>query len=307
MSTKRSRSPPSVDVLRLLADFATRGWVGVPSLLSPSELRVLQAECNALYARESAESLAAQGCVLDVMAQCPMHDSDCARVSASSYLKARAEQLKSEDVVNIGDQQIFASVLFEKLPTVAGQLMRAREEAETTTDVLFFNEHYVVKPPRSHVEFRWHRDDDEQLAMCVHRASIRPYVSAWCALDDVTKLNGALQFVSLDALDGSDEESAETLKRHACEHVAAKAGDVLFFLSNVWHCSSSNVSGGARRAFYAQYSSEKIRARPKDPSPLSFAIPCKRTDSASMSMENRVGRKRFKHDAVREVNEKSLL
>ncbi|KAG1701917.1 hypothetical protein DVH05_010407 [Phytophthora capsici] len=262
MTSKRARSSPVLIAdLPLLESFKTHGWVCIPNLLSRSELRVLQTECTALYARESVESIIAQGCVLDILAQCPMRDSDAARTDANIYLKTRAKQLKS-----INDPHgVFASLLFKKLPTIARQLM-------ATEDVFFFNEHYVVKPPRSHVEFRWHRDDDEQLAMCVHRESIRPYVSAWCALDDVTKVNGALQFVSLDTLPESEEEDVENLKTHASEPVTVNQGDVLFFLSNVWHCSSSNGSETARRAFYAQYSGEKISAGPNDSSPLSFAI-----------------------------------
>ncbi|KAG2780432.1 hypothetical protein PC129_g16824 [Phytophthora cactorum] len=293
MTTKRARSPspptppPSTHVSPQCNTFATCGWVCIPNLLSPSELRVLQSECSALYAHESAESIATQGCVLDGMAQCPMRDSDLARVDSSCYLQARTKQLKSKFV----DVEMFASLLFEKLPAIAGQLM-------ASCDMFFFNEHYVVKPPRSHVEFRWHRDDDEQLAMCVHRDEIPPYVSAWCALDDVAEVNGALQFVSLDAFSGSDEEN---LKCHASEPVAAKAGDVLFFLSNVWHYSSSNESDGPRRAFYAQYSRERITARPKDPSPLSFAIPCRGLSLVSVKDEctmNGSGRmiKKIKHN-----------
>ncbi|KAE9020457.1 hypothetical protein PR003_g12974 [Phytophthora rubi] len=276
MTTKRSRpSPPSTapaptSVLSPLDTFATRGWVCIRNLLSPSELRVLRDECDVLYARKSVEDIVAQGCVLDVMAQCPMRDSDSARVNSKCYLTARAKQLKSI----ADDHQVFTSLLFEKLPTVAGQLLADCTEAETPTEVFFFNEHYVVKPPKSHVEFRWHRDDDEQLAMCVHRETIVPYVSAWCALDDVTEANGALQFVSLDGPSELGDDKVENLQRRASEPVTAKAGDVLFFLSNVWHCSSSNESDAPRRAFYAQYSRERITARPKDAVPLSFAIPC---------------------------------
>ena len=54
--------------------------------------------------------------------------------------------------------------MFEKLPTIAGLMQAARNECDAATPVFFFNEHYVVKPPKSHVEFRWHPDDDEQLA-----------------------------------------------------------------------------------------------------------------------------------------------
>ncbi|GMF26438.1 unnamed protein product [Phytophthora fragariaefolia] len=261
MSTKRScPSPPSSPAAptvktSLLDAFELRGWVCMRNLLSPSELHVLRDECDALYARQSAEAVAAQGCVLDVMAQCP---------------------LKS----NVDDQQVFTTLLFEKLPTIVGQLMAK------CTKVVFFSEHYVVKPPKSHVEFRWHRDDDEQLAMCVHRETIAPYISAWCALDDVTEVNGALQFVSLG---GPDEDSTENMQHRASEPENAEAGDVLFFLSNVWHCSSSNESDVPRRAFYAQYSRERITAQPRDTSPLSFAIQCSpRTSALSVKNDCRI-------------------
>lgn len=54
------------------SQFATHGWVKVANLLSASELLVLQSECNVLYAQNSAEDIAAQGCVIDVMSQYPV-------------------------------------------------------------------------------------------------------------------------------------------------------------------------------------------------------------------------------------------
>uniref|UniRef100_M4B2M0 Phytanoyl-CoA dioxygenase n=1 Tax=Hyaloperonospora arabidopsidis (strain Emoy2) TaxID=559515 RepID=M4B2M0_HYAAE len=179
------------------------------------------------------------------------------------------------------DERVLASLLFEKLPTIAAQLMAARDESDTASSVFFFNEHYVVKPPRSHVEFRWHRDGDEQLAMCVHRESIGEYVSAWCALDNVTSVNGALQFVSLDVSLETNEDTDAALHRQASAPVAVEAGDVLFFLSNVWHYSSSNESDSGRRALYAQYSRERITSRRNNSSPLSFAVPCRIASSTS--------------------------
>ncbi|CAI5710366.1 unnamed protein product [Peronospora destructor] len=161
-------------------------------------------------------------------------------------------------------------------------MLAAFDKSDAATDMFFFNEHYVIKPPKSHVEFRWHRDDDEQLAMCVHRESTQTYVSVWCALDDVTMVNGALRFVSLNVLPESDKDNAESLKFHASGPVTAAAGDMVLFLSNVWHCSSSNESNGVRRAFYAQYSRETITSRPKDLSPLNFAIPCTTASAASV-------------------------
>uniref|UniRef100_A0AAV1TS00 Phytanoyl-CoA dioxygenase n=1 Tax=Peronospora matthiolae TaxID=2874970 RepID=A0AAV1TS00_9STRA len=273
--TTRSSARPSACQLN---DFATRGWVCVRNLLSSSEVRVLQTECSALYSSQSAETLIAQGCVVDVLAHSPIRESDKARVDSKCYLECRARATNRFDMEK---ERVLASLLFEKLPTIAAQMMAGRNESETESPVFFFNEHYVVKPPRSHVEFRWHRDGDEQLAMCVHRESIGEYVSAWCALDNVTSVNGALQFVSLDASLETNEDTDAALHRQASAPVAVEEGDVLFFLSNVWHYSSSNESDSARRAFYAQYSRERITSRRNSSSPLSFAIPCTRTSLTS--------------------------
>lgn len=276
MGPKRSRSssplPPFISTCSQQHDFATHGWLCVPTVLSLSELCALRSDCSALCARESADSIAANGCVVDVMSQYPMHDSDPARIDSKCYLQARADQLKSTGA----DVEIIASLLFRKLPAIVEEILLASLDTKDKkrSPVFFFNEHFVVKPPKSHVEFRWHRDDDEQLAMCVHRKEIPLYVSAWCALDDVTKANGALRFVSLDAPGQQEAGTERYLEKQASEPVIATAGDVIFFMSNVWHCSSSNKSDGARRAFYAQYSRERITARPNDSAPLSFAIPC---------------------------------
>lgn len=42
-------------------------------------------------------------------------------------------------------------LLFQRLPNVCSELLSCTEA------IYFFNEHYVVKPPQSNVEFKWHR------------------------------------------------------------------------------------------------------------------------------------------------------
>lgn len=220
-----------------------------------------------------------------------MRETAAARVNASAYLRARESQFRThcEDAHSaLSNSELMSKLLFKKLPSYAAALIGATRQQEEQSeksgdgDMFFFNEHYVIKPPQTAVEFRWHRDDDEQLGMCVHRASIPSYLSAWCALDDVTVRNGPLRFVSQSlAPSGGDDGDAcgatrlaeAELEGLATDPILAAAGTVIFFLSNVWHCSSCNESDTMRRAFYAQYSVEKITATPKDPWPLSFAIP----------------------------------
>jgi hypothetical protein len=45
-----------------------------------------------------------------------------------------------------------------------------------------YNEQYIVKPPSCDgAAFQWHRDSD----VCAAGVQARPYLSVWCALDDV--------------------------------------------------------------------------------------------------------------------------
>jgi hypothetical protein len=205
-----------------------------------------------------------------------MQEASPARVDKHAYLEARAHQvgrLGGALATTYERAQTHDLLLFERLPRLTQQLL----DIGPAEPVYFFNEHYVVKPPQSNVEFRWHRDDDEQLAMCVHRDMIPPYVSAWCALDDVTLENGPLQFVPLDTGTSlSLDPKIQELRDLASEPLVVTAGTAVMFLSNVWHFSSSNRSAATRRAFYAQYSATPITATPrKEAAPLSFAVPCR--------------------------------
>jgi hypothetical protein len=140
--------------------------------------------------------------------------------------------------------------LFSTLPTYAALVL--------DRPVCLFNEHYVIKPPRSHISFRWHRDSDHQLAMCHTLESTRPYVSAWCALDDMHPHNGALRMLPLN-VDANKRDEESILMQ-------VPAGSMVLFSSNVWHCSGTNQSPKYRRALYVQYSTEVIRPANVSPS-----------------------------------------
>ncbi|ETV85104.1 hypothetical protein H257_02962 [Aphanomyces astaci] len=227
-----------------LASFEMYGYLVLPYSLNDIQLNELRDECDGLYGQTNADDLVELGCVLDIFASA--NRTPRSRVNVAEYVAFR------NTLVGRPMSKDLQTLLFDELP----QLMQSLFHRPS---VFFFNEHFVVKPPHSKVEFRWHQDDTEQLGMCVHREAIPWYISAWCALDDVTATNGALQFRHLDG------ESSPP--------VVVPAGKILVFRSDVWHFSAANSSDAVRRAFYVQYSPTAITSRPLDHLPLCCALP----------------------------------
>ena len=175
----------------------------------------------------------------------------------------------------------------------------AAAAAPAAAAAYLFNEHYVVKPPRNKVEFRWHQDAVEQLSMCV-APPCGHYVSAWAALDDAGAFNGGLCVDGRGGWRGACGGGAAIGASEATRKTSTAggpcggdkeggggaggggggiqldvaAGDVVFFASNLWHRSGPNPSPAPRRAFYAQYSLRPIKDSPKAAEPLRLAVPC---------------------------------
>lgn len=65
-------------------------------------------------------------------------------------------------------------------------------------------------------------------------------------LDDFTKSNGATWILPYSHL-VEDKPSDKTFEKHAMQ-MTGKAGDILIFNSNVWHCAGYNLTDKPRRA-----------------------------------------------------------
>ena len=105
-----------------------------------------------------------------------------------------------------------------------------------------FNEHFVVKPGGSGIEFRWHTDEDEQLAMLcgvgggggggaarvgarAHGGGGNEYISLWVALDDATAENGCLRVSSLWSSHEVEEEQVRTRPRPCPPRAPGRGGE----------------------------------------------------------------------------------
>ena len=78
-----------------------------------------------------------------------MKDQHPARTNSDEYCKLRLASLPA-GVSRKASARIVQDLILDRLPRLAGHLL----EWPTVT---LFNEHYIVKPPLSLSEFRWHR------------------------------------------------------------------------------------------------------------------------------------------------------
>jgi len=112
--------------------------------------------------------------------------------------------------------------------------------------------------------------------MCLFKNQLSlPYLSCWCALDDVTLENGCIRLIPFSNGDNgkfSPDDLEDITKRQKI--IEIQKGSILIFSSRLWHYSGPNFTNASRRAFYCQYSKSIIRASQQDDNPLSFAIPC---------------------------------
>ena len=203
-----------------------RPFAVVRGALVADALADLRREADALAAKTP--PTVANGCVLEPVVAAAGEEW---RADRAAYAAARRETC--------------VSALFDALPRLAAAHLGGLDR------VFLFNDHFVVKPARSDVAFRWHRDVDEQLASFA--GPRRRYVSCWCPLDDVDEANGCL------------------VVRFRGEELPLRcaAGDVVLLSDDCEHASGANGSAFPRRALYAQYSDGAVGGD----RPLRLAIP----------------------------------
>ena len=244
-------------------------YAHVRGVLDALELDALRRECECLMTQQCAPS---SYDALDVfeLARALPDDASSARTDNVAFVRARRAARRilfadAGDDAGDADATVIASAQLRTIP----QSLPTDGDTHTSKNVFLFNAHYVVKPPDSTDVFTWHCDGDEQLGLCVGERST--YVSAWCPLDDVDERNGCLLFRNRYGVDSTDDGDGGSVSVHA------KAGDVVFFASDIEHASGPNTTKRSRRVFYAQYSFERIVASVSDADPLAFAVPTEAT------------------------------
>ena len=150
-----------------------------------------------------------------------------------------------------------------------GELMTAVTRRLLGDEVFLFNEQWVVKGPEQGMKFAWHQDSGYVTTRdpsAVHP----PYLTCWCALDDVDEANGTAYVLPHSRggtrntiYDHRREEGSNDLVGYdgddPGEPVIAPAGSIAAFSSYNLHRSGPNTSAGMRRVYLTQYSSAPVR------------------------------------------------
>ena len=275
---------------RLSHEFAARGACALRGLLQRHEVELLRSDCAVHAGDKSTADLLAADCVVEVMP--PVAEGSPARTSRDAYLELRATD---ESRANL------EAIIFHKLPAAVAAATNA-PPSDDDPILQLFNEHMVLKPAVEGRAFRWHTDAAHQLEAVLALSppdSLPDYVSVWVALDHIGPTNGALVLLPRDAPQPGHapwhEPASLSTERWLNDAPALlttsgfRPGDALIFSSRLWHASEPNGSDAPRRAYYAQYASQRIEARPSSAgaggkrsdaavpgAPLAFAVPAGR-------------------------------
>ena len=139
-----------------------RSFAVIREALDAAQLDALRSEADALAA-EAPPSLD-NGCVCEPLRDDPQ---GAWRTSRAAYVAARRRP----------PSDTAQRTLFEVLPRIAEKHLGA-------PSVVLFNEHYVVKPPSTSVEFRWHADAELQIPgwtpeTCPRYVSCQYWIQYW--------------------------------------------------------------------------------------------------------------------------------
>jgi ectoine hydroxylase-related dioxygenase (phytanoyl-CoA dioxygenase family) len=139
-------------------------------------------------------------------------------------------------------------------------------QATIGNDAYLFAEQFVVKMAEVGLKFAWHQDS----GYLKHRLPgyVRPYVTLWCALDDMSEENGTVSVLPFsrsgtrDVIDHVADPELNDLVGYwgddPGDPIIVPAGSIAVFSSTLLHRSGANRTGHQRRSYVVQYSQEPI-------------------------------------------------
>lgn len=127
-------------------------------------------------------------------------------------------------------------------------------------DAWLFIELFVIKAREAGMPFGWHQDSGYLMGM-----EHAPYLTLWCALDDATAENGALQVLPYPRSPSRDQVLPHVKDRQSGDFVGYRGddpgitvpvprGSIIAMSSTLFHRSGPNTTPAPRRAFLAAFS-----------------------------------------------------
>lgn len=146
-------------------------------------------------------------------------------------------------------------------------------------EAYLFWEQYVVKVAEVGMDFAWHQDSG-YLQNRIPDYS-RPYLTCWCALDDMSEANGTVYLlpysragtkdVQAHRRDGATNDMVVYEGEDPGIPAVVPEGSIVVFSSTLFHRSGANTTGTPRRSYVAQYSADPLLM--PDGTPIGFADP----------------------------------
>jgi ectoine hydroxylase-related dioxygenase (phytanoyl-CoA dioxygenase family) len=147
---------------------------------------------------------------------------------------------------------------------VFSDLMAEICRATIGDEAYLYWDQYVVKAAERGMKFSWHQDSAFNST-----APHRPYVSIWCALDDMTEANGTTYILpysragTRELVEHVEEEGTNDLVGYhgddPGEIVLVPAGSAAVFSSFTLHRSGLNTTDKMRRVYLVQFSPEIVQ------------------------------------------------
>ena len=182
---------------------------------------------------------------------------------------------KGVDVIGINhrSKRYFVSNCFRDRPVLReflfSDLMADVCRATLGDTAYLFWEQYVVKGAEQGMKFGWHQDSGY-----VGYPDHKPYLTCWCALDDMSEENGTVRVMPFSRVgirswvkhfdEPGTNDRIGYFGSDPGVPVIAPAGSIAAFTSVNFHCSGPNTTSRMRRAYLAQYSAEPLLSRHGD-------------------------------------------
>jgi len=151
---------------------------------------------------------------------------------------------------------------------IYSDLMAEVCKATLGDEAYLFNEQWVVKGAEQGMKFSWHQDSG-YVKKGDPATTHQPYLTCWCALDDMSEENGTVYILPHSRagtkekiFDHGREDGTNDLIGYTGDDpgdpVEVPAGSIVAFSSYLFHRSGSNSTDRMRRVYLGQYSSTPI-------------------------------------------------